>query len=146
MAKKWPHLRDIVSHLIHPQNDIEVGLLIGSNCPQAIIPREVIPGQQNEPYAQRSDLGWGIIGNVTKPTENNDESSVAIVHRVTTRNPTSTNTPQQKSCYFAIKPTVKEVINPAQLCQMLELDFSERRNSEPSMSQDDRKFLSKMDQ
>ncbi|CAB4012547.1 Hypothetical predicted protein [Paramuricea clavata] len=146
MAKKWPHLRDIASHLIHPQNDIEVGLLIGSNCPQAIIPREVIPGQQNEPYAQRSDLGWGIIGNVTKPTENNDESSVAIVHRVTTRNPTSTNTPQQKTCYFAIKPTVKEVINPAQLCQMLELDFSERRNSEPSMSQDDKKFLSKMDQ
>ena len=41
-------------------------LLIGSNCSQAIVPREVIPGKQNEPYAQRTDLVWGIIGNVGK--------------------------------------------------------------------------------
>ena len=38
-------------------------------------------------------------------------------------------------------PTIKEVINPAQLREMMELDFSEKGAEQP-MSQDDKKFLS----
>ena len=46
-------------------DDVEVGLLIGSNCTRAIVPREVIPGILDEPYALRTDLGWGIVGRVS---------------------------------------------------------------------------------
>jgi hypothetical protein len=53
---------------------------------------------------------------------------------------------QQNNCYLVVKPTVKEVVNPAQVCQMLELDFSEGRTPGPPMSLDDQKFLSKMEQ
>ena len=53
---------------------------------------------------------------------------------------------QGKTCYFAIKPTVREVVNPAQLCQMLELDFCESVSSGPPMSQDDKRFLSTIEQ
>ena len=41
------------------------GLLIGLNCPRAIKPLEVIPGKDNDPYAKRTALGWGIIGLVS---------------------------------------------------------------------------------
>jgi hypothetical protein len=65
---------------MHLQEGMDVELLIGANCPQAIVPREVIPGQRNEPYAQRTDLGCGIIGNVSPPNMIEDESPKAIVH------------------------------------------------------------------
>ncbi len=144
MTKEWPHLKPIVAHLVHLQRDVQVGLLIGGNYTKAIVPREVIPGQRNEPYAQRTDFGWGIVGNVSQPNSTEDRSPEAIVHRVTACNVT-TNV-SRKNCYFAVKPTVKEVVNPAQLRQMLELDFSEARTPGPTMSQDDRKFLLKMEQ
>ena len=45
MVKPWRHLHSIARHLVPLQTDINVGLLIGSNCSQAIMPREVIPGK-----------------------------------------------------------------------------------------------------
>lgn len=48
MAQPWPHLNSIAHHLVPLKTDVDVGLL---NCPQAIMPREVIPGKPNEPYA-----------------------------------------------------------------------------------------------
>ena len=32
------------------KEDIEVGILISTNCPRAIKPREVIPGLDDDPY------------------------------------------------------------------------------------------------
>ena len=64
MADKWPHLANVASDIAAYHHDVEVALLIGANCPQAIIPRQVIPGRGNEPYAQLTNLGWGIVGNV----------------------------------------------------------------------------------
>ena len=86
-------------------------------------------------------MGWGITGNVSQPNSTEVGSPEAIVHQVTT-----CNVSQQKNCYFAVKPTVKEVVNSAQVRQMLESDFSEARTPGPTMSQDDRKFLLKMEQ
>lgn len=43
------------------QERLEVGLLIGCNCPQALKPREVITGKADDPYAIRTLLGGGII-------------------------------------------------------------------------------------
>ena len=61
MTATWPHLKSMSRHLL-PKGDYDIGLLIGYNCPQALTPREVIPGKGNNPFAQRTDLGWGIIG------------------------------------------------------------------------------------
>ena len=145
MANAWSHLKPIAHHLIPLNNDIPVGILIGSNCSQAIVPREVIPGKQNEPYAQRTDLGWGIIGNVGKSTMDEGEHLTGIVHRITTESNLPTLKPSaRRPCHFSIRPTIKEVINPAQLREMLELDFSERGAEQP-MSQEDKKFLSIME-
>ena len=67
IAMCWEHLKPIASELMPYRSDLEVGLLIGTNCPKAIKPREVIPGSDDDPYAVRSDLGWSIIGRVSYP-------------------------------------------------------------------------------
>ena len=61
MAKKLPHLSSIASELM-PLHDSEIGLLIGYNCARALMPRGVIAPEIDGPYAQRTDLGWGIVG------------------------------------------------------------------------------------
>ena len=45
--------------------DIDIGLLIGYNCSNALIPREVIAEESNEPYAVKTDLGWSIVGSIS---------------------------------------------------------------------------------
>ena len=41
----------------HSNSDVEEGLLLGTSCIQAIKPREVIRGSDDDPYAIRTDLG-----------------------------------------------------------------------------------------
>ena len=79
-AKVWPHLSGIASKLYPYQVDIEVGLLIGSNCPSANKPKEVIPGRSSDPYAIRTLLGWGIIGPISGGS--NKENSDVLCHRI----------------------------------------------------------------
>ena len=76
MALKWQHL-DQVHDKLTPLQDIEVGILIGYNCPRALVPREVIPPVEDGPYAQRTDLGWGIIGVFDDNVEEGDEFGVS---------------------------------------------------------------------
>ena len=45
----WEHLKPIASEIMPNRSDLEVGLLIGTNCPKAIKPREVIPGSVDDP-------------------------------------------------------------------------------------------------
>ena len=89
MTSQWPHLASIERKLMPYQHDIEVGLLIGSNCSRAIMPREIIPaGPDDGPYAQRTDLGWGIIGNITRSKQGliENQEYEHITHRVISRN------------------------------------------------------------
>ena len=51
-----------VEHPLPYQHDAYVGLLIGANCTKGIKPREVILGTDDDPYAMRTMLGWGVIG------------------------------------------------------------------------------------
>ncbi|KAI5085315.1 hypothetical protein C0J45_23790, partial [Silurus meridionalis] len=60
-AKNWPHLEHLADQM-SPKLDCEVGLLVGYNCPQALLPRDVICGKEDQPFAQRSVLGWSIVG------------------------------------------------------------------------------------
>lgn len=60
-----PHLRNLADKLPTLQ-DCDVGLLIGYDCPVALAPLEVILGDKNQPFAQRSELEWSIIGS-SKP-------------------------------------------------------------------------------
>lgn len=55
-ALQWPHLRHLASKLPALQ-DCDVGLLIGYDCPSVSAPLEAIRGGDNEPFAQKTELG-----------------------------------------------------------------------------------------
>ena len=58
-ARKWPHRKEIASHLTPLDKDIEVGLLIGGNCARAIKPHKVILGNDDDPYAKENRSWMG---------------------------------------------------------------------------------------
>ena len=60
-AKNWEHSRSIEGKM-HALFDCNVGLLTGYDCSQALTPREVLAGGNNEPYGIKTDLGWSIVG------------------------------------------------------------------------------------
>ena len=135
-AKLWPHLQQISNEIMKPLDDVEIGLVIGANCPRAIKPREVIPGKDDDPYAIRTALGWGIIGKITSSEEVN---GVANVNKIEVREvKDGKNT---KRCAFAFKTKTKEIIiTPKQVNKMLEQDFSEIVEERP-LSYEDRRFV-----
>ncbi len=72
VVRKWSHLQSVADELMPYESDIEIALLIGNNCPRAIRPREVVVGGEDDPYGQKSLLGWGVIGRICK--SKNDKS------------------------------------------------------------------------
>ena len=50
----------MAQHLI-PISDIDIGLIIGYDCPWAIYPTKLIPPIGDSPFAQKTILGWGIV-------------------------------------------------------------------------------------
>ena len=50
----------------------------------------------------------------------------------------------KKMCHFVLKTHAKEVLNPAQVNRMFELDFSETKTEDYSLSYEDRSFMSKV--
>ena len=66
-----------------PPLDCEVGLLIGYNCLQALLPREILSGEESHPYAQRTDLGWSIVGRSNPASDFVD--AIGTSHRIIVR-------------------------------------------------------------
>ena len=62
IAGTWPHLRKIKEKISLLNESLNVGVLIGSNCPNAIKPREIVAGKSEDPYAVQTLLGWCIVG------------------------------------------------------------------------------------
>ena len=122
------------------RDDLNVSLLLGINCARAIKPREVIPGNDDDPYAKRTALGWGVIGMVTPDNDQCDEESKGVSCAVTREVPFS----QRKICHFALKTITKEVLSPVQVNRMFELDFNEKKTEEQPLSYEDRKFMTKV--
>lgn len=137
-ALNWPHLTKIAEKIMPLNENVEVGLLIGLNCSRAIKPLEVIPGKEDDPYAKRTALGWGIVGAVG-PSKNEDAESDFSCNRIVACEVQEAS--DRKTCYFAFKTQVKEMVSPSDVSKMFTLDFSERQADEKSLSVEDRRFL-----
>ncbi|KAK7945396.1 hypothetical protein WMY93_001124 [Mugilogobius chulae] len=143
-AENWSHLKHL-SKEMSPKLDCEVGLLIGYNCPQALLPVEVVSGERDQPFAQKSLLGWSIIG--YSHSEGVYEDEIGVSHRVIVKQvmPAVELSQEIKAeVHFVNRNKVKEVISPADIIKVLEMDFVERTNEEEAMSQEDLMFLSKI--
>ncbi|XP_068690840.1 uncharacterized protein [Montipora foliosa] len=116
-AKKWRHLQEIQDEMPH-MLDCNVGLLIGYDCLQALSPREVIAGKNNEPYGIKTDLGWSIVGGSDLRSEK------TLCHRV----------------------AVKELpaVSMRDTLRVLESDFKDHKGDK-KVSQEDLQFLERME-
>ena len=72
VAREWQHLKPIADNCTPYHPDAEISILIGNNCPRAIQRREIITGEDDERYAQRTVLDWGVIGRVCKSRDKED--------------------------------------------------------------------------
>ena len=62
-VNKWPHLQDIRLPKIDQRR---VRLLIGCNVPDAFVVSEERRGNEGEPYAAKTTLGWTVLGPTDK--------------------------------------------------------------------------------
>ena len=130
MADKWPHLKKIKDKIPKLDESIEIGFLIGCNCPKAIKPKEVITGKSEDPYAVRTLLGWCIVGPVTN-TQSPESLIVSSCNAILTHE----STPMENlSIDFVVRDKAKEIMNPLAVKQMFELDFAEHRSAKKTRS------------
>ncbi len=116
-VKRWPHLQDVAQQLPAYREDLDVGLLIGANCSAAMLPKKVVTGSDQEPYAQKTAIGWGVIGWMWTPEDDSQDNRTHFVHTAATRE-----------------------VTPREVHQMFNLDFSENHSLE-KMSVQDTTFL-----
>jgi hypothetical protein len=134
-ANSHPHLRRIACEIPEPL-DIEVGLLIGYDCANALRPVEIISGEENGPYAVKTVLGWTVVGSTQRPAEGCTSSHRIMVKHIHV--PSSDMTMKQKVNYVQ-RTTCKE-ISPLDALRCIERDFVEL-GDEVMMSQEDYRFL-----
>ena len=132
VAQEWEHLRPIADKLMPYDPHVEISLLIGNNCPSIVRPREVVVGKDDDPYGQRSLMGWGIVGRVCKSESESGESE-AVSNKIVA---------SETHEHFTFSTKVKEVINPQRIIQVLESDFVESSTRSKSYSVEDKRFLS----
>ena len=89
-------------------------------------------GKDDDPYGQRSLMGWGIVGRVCKSESESGESE-AVCNKIVA---------SETHEHFTFSTKVKEVINPQRIIQVLESDFVESSTRSKSYSVEDKRFLS----
>ena len=70
-VEKWQYLSEVKI----PNIDADVTLLIGSDAPEILEPKQVIPSQNGGPYATRTTLGWVVNGPLGKVTNTNTRTA-----------------------------------------------------------------------
>ncbi|KAK3754726.1 hypothetical protein QZH41_007045 [Actinostola sp. cb2023] len=132
VAREWNHLQSIAEKLVPYHPDAEISLLIGSNCPRLIRPREIVAGDEDEPYGQRTLLGWGVIGRVCK---SRDEGGKDVCNFTKA---------SQMHGRFVFATKAKEILAPDVL-KVLETDFQETSTKLKPFSVEDKRFLRLME-
>lgn len=123
-ARAWSHLEHLTEY-IAPLWDCEIGLLLGYNCTQTLMPREVVCGEENQPYAQKTDLGQSIISYCDSCDAGSDV--IGVSHCITVkqvRPETEPTTRLKNKVHYICKTQIKEVTFP-DIIKALESDFTE---------------------
>ena len=105
--------------------------MIGNNCPKSIRPREIVAGEDDGPYAQRTILGWGVIGRVCKSCDE-EGGEKGVCNRVAA---------SEIRSRFAFSTKAKEIIDPGKILRVLETDFVDTSTKNKPYSMEDERFL-----
>ncbi|KAK0134384.1 hypothetical protein N1851_030041 [Merluccius polli] len=145
-AMAWPHLEHI-AHEIAPLQKCDVGLLIGYNCPQALLTRQVVSSKEdNLPFASRTDLGWSVVGYGNPCLDCGDVIGVShqvIINQVMPHLQCSSELTSE--VHYVLRTQIKELYSPIDVIKVLESDFIEGAPEDDHISQEDIRFLSIME-
>ena len=131
-VRKWPHMEEVSEQLPPYLPGAEIGLLIGINYPRAIKPRDIVLGDEEDPWAVRTELGWSVVG----PMQGG--STGAACRHI------GVSEDRRELCHFAFRVHAQEV-NPMQFARMLDTDFQEAK-TDKKMSHEDQKFMKLMEE
>ena len=120
------HLKHIAP-FIPPRLDCDVGMLIGYYCSQALLPRRVECGDDTQPFAIETDLGWSVIG----AQDRNQAGSSSESHLVLS------------SACFKLKSTVKEIVAAKDL-EILSQDFKDTERTTGQIGSSDKLFQNEL--
>ena len=112
MVEGWTHLEHLRDK-IAPRLNVEVGLLLGYDCPKGLDPKDVVsaPESGNGPFGMRTELGWGIVG-IISPGNDDCNDLVGVSHRVATEQVTGSQ--------IVIQRRTREIASPAECIRVLE--------------------------
>ena len=137
LVAKWKHLSKIELPSYLPV--VKIRILIGSNCPKAIEPKDFIVSEDGGSFAVKTFAGWTVVG--SKP--HSDVQTNVSCNRTLIEDIVPPGKPFQH--HFVFESKVKEIVTPQELNQMFELEFSERPCiQEYGHSIQDKAFLKKM--
>ena len=123
IARRWKHLKAASRQMVPFHDSADVAILIGNNLPSAVRPREVIARNDDKPYAQKSILGWGIVGVVGSSQKGNvfvsNRISVSSRSSLPVTMATSEASIKTHETYsnakFVFTTKTKEILNPLQV-------------------------------
>ena len=95
------HLRSIKNEIVQ-RDDVQVGLLIGANCIQALEPTKIMQSEGGGPYAYKTWLGWCVVG----PINCISKGITTSCNRVAVRDVASS---KLASHHFTMEKSVKDV-------------------------------------
>ena len=72
--KRWNYLEGIANEIC-PNTDVSVGLLIGTNCAEALEPKDVTSSRGSGLCAVKTILGWCVVGQISCNCKNGDKVS-----------------------------------------------------------------------
>ena len=104
-------------------------------------------GKNHEPFAQRTDLGWSIVGCVNPCVDYGD--AIGSSHRIVVRQVTPCTQPLIKltsEVRYICRTQVKIFVIPPNMLKVLESDFNEVTVEDAPFSQEYLRFISIMDE
>ena len=73
IVRQWPHLKGVANSMTPRNSVMDVGLLVGFDCPFLHLPKSVVAGQKEEPYAIESPIGWFVVGRLWPKKEDPEQ-------------------------------------------------------------------------
>ncbi len=111
---------------------------LGTNCPKAIEPKDFVASKNGGPFAVLTFAGWTIVG----PLYMSNDDQTVDCHRIMVQE-VSADKPSDR--HFMVEESVKELVTPEALNRMFELDFNEQHHGKSQYSQEDKRFIEKME-
>ena len=144
--KQWNHLQKLQDQIPEYNDTIPFGLMIGSNCPKALEPLEVIPSHDDGPYAFNTRLGWCVVGPLSSSNSDVKQASVQchrtrIMEMNSTWSATDIVSGSPAKHHFVEASEAKDKFIDKKLQDMYTLEFNEVNSETQAFSQEDEKFI-----